>query len=210
MLDVHPPEHTPHSWRDFFIHIATICVGLLIAVGIEQTVEYIHHRREVAEARKRIRTELTDDRETIRYNIAALTNAQQQWQVDSDILQQSTPSPESLANLKYTWKLNLLSTAAWQTAGKTGTLSLLHPEEADRYTYMYTLLDHNIGSGATYIQQVDTAKTIAARLHRQGSVSPADQQRLLTLTDELAGSAAEQLEMYTFADASLQRWLAQH
>jgi hypothetical protein len=49
MLDVHPPEHTPHSWRDFLIHIATIVVGLVIAVGLEQTVEVIHHQRESQE-----------------------------------------------------------------------------------------------------------------------------------------------------------------
>ncbi len=39
MLDVHPPEHTPHTWRDFFLHIATIVIGLLIAIGLEQSVE---------------------------------------------------------------------------------------------------------------------------------------------------------------------------
>jgi len=100
--DVHPPEHTPHCWRDFFILIATIVVGLIIAVGLEQTVEYIHHRREVAETSERIPTVLTQDRETIRYNITALTNDQQQWQADSDILHQTTPSAKSLANLKYT------------------------------------------------------------------------------------------------------------
>jgi hypothetical protein len=43
MLDVHPPHTSVHTWRDFFIHIATIVVGLLIAVGLEQTVEYVHH-----------------------------------------------------------------------------------------------------------------------------------------------------------------------
>jgi len=210
MLDVHPPEHTPHSWRDFFLHIATIVVGLLIAVGLEQTVEYIRHRHEVAETRDRIHSELTDDRETIHTNIAALTNDQQQWQVDSDILHQAAPSPQSLANLKYTWKLDLISTSAWHTAGQTGTLALLHPEEAAKYTYLYTLLDHNINIGAVYIQKVNIAKTIAERLHRQGSVSPADQQRLLALTDVLGGSAAEQLQMYTFVDASLKDWLAHH
>ena len=46
MLEVHPPEHTPHTWRDFFIHIATIVIGLLIAVGLEQTVEALHHRHQ--------------------------------------------------------------------------------------------------------------------------------------------------------------------
>ena len=49
MLDVHPPEHTPHTWRDFFIHIATICVGLLIAIGLEQTLEAIHRHHERTE-----------------------------------------------------------------------------------------------------------------------------------------------------------------
>ena len=39
MLDVHPPHEAAHSWKDFFIHIATIVVGLLIAVSFEQTVE---------------------------------------------------------------------------------------------------------------------------------------------------------------------------
>jgi hypothetical protein len=45
MLDVHVP-HPTHTWRDFFIHVGTICVGLLIAVSLEQTVEYFHHRHQ--------------------------------------------------------------------------------------------------------------------------------------------------------------------
>ena len=46
MLDVHPPHEAAHSWKDFFIHIATIVIGLLIAIGLEQTVEWVHHRHE--------------------------------------------------------------------------------------------------------------------------------------------------------------------
>jgi hypothetical protein len=49
MLDVHPPHHPTHGWRDFFVHIATITVGLLIAIGLEQTVEAMHnsHQRHI-------------------------------------------------------------------------------------------------------------------------------------------------------------------
>ena len=46
MLDVHPAHHAASTWRDFFIHIATIVIGLFIAVGLEQTVEAIHHANE--------------------------------------------------------------------------------------------------------------------------------------------------------------------
>ncbi|GAC1676716.1 MAG: hypothetical protein NVS9B2_27370 [Steroidobacteraceae bacterium] len=43
MLEVHAPHETVHTWKDFFIHIATISVGLLIAIGLEQIVEHFHH-----------------------------------------------------------------------------------------------------------------------------------------------------------------------
>jgi hypothetical protein len=57
MLDVHPPHEAAHTWKDFFIHIATIVLGLLIAIGLEQTVEALHHRHEAAELRERLHTE---------------------------------------------------------------------------------------------------------------------------------------------------------
>ena len=40
MLEVHPPHQTVHTWRDFFIHVATICVGLLIAIGPRKRVVF--------------------------------------------------------------------------------------------------------------------------------------------------------------------------
>lgn len=55
MLDVHPAPHAAHSWREFFIHIATIVIGLLIAVGLEQSVEAVHHRHQVHELREQMR-----------------------------------------------------------------------------------------------------------------------------------------------------------
>lgn len=57
MLDVHPAPHAASSSKEFFIHIATIVLGLLIAVALEQTVVYFHHRREVAEVREELRGE---------------------------------------------------------------------------------------------------------------------------------------------------------
>lgn len=81
MIDVHPPHHTVHTWRDFIVHIATIVVGLLIAVVLEQTVEHIHARHELANAREEIAQELeannllwAKNEENWRYTFAALKN----------------------------------------------------------------------------------------------------------------------------------------
>jgi hypothetical protein len=46
MLEMHAPHQLVHTWKDFFIHIATIVVGLLIAVALEQSIEALHHRNQ--------------------------------------------------------------------------------------------------------------------------------------------------------------------
>jgi hypothetical protein len=51
MLDVHAPYEALQTWKGFFIHIATICIGLLIAIALEQSVETIHRHRELAALR---------------------------------------------------------------------------------------------------------------------------------------------------------------
>ena len=80
MLDVHPAHHAATTWRDFFIHIATIVLGLLIAIGLEQTVEYFHHRHQIAETRELLRNEREDNRQ-------ALTRATKSFRVVSAELQ---------------------------------------------------------------------------------------------------------------------------
>jgi hypothetical protein len=56
MLDAHAPHQTVHTWKDFLVHIAAIVIGLIIAVSLEQTVEFLHHhhqREQLAAALKR-------------------------------------------------------------------------------------------------------------------------------------------------------------
>jgi hypothetical protein len=57
MIDIHDAHHAASSWREFFIHIATIVLGLIIAVSLEQTVEYFHHRSERRQLEEDLRAE---------------------------------------------------------------------------------------------------------------------------------------------------------
>ena len=52
MIDIHPPQTSDHTWKDFFLHIGTIAVGILIAIGLEQTVELIHQHHQRIELRE--------------------------------------------------------------------------------------------------------------------------------------------------------------
>lgn len=57
MLDVHAPHEALHTWKGFFIHIATIVVGLFIAVALEQSVEAINRHNEVTALREDLHQE---------------------------------------------------------------------------------------------------------------------------------------------------------
>ena len=79
MLDVHPPHAPTHTWRDFFIHIATICVGLLIAIGLEQSVEAYHHHLQREELIADFRGECRRNIEITQLDIRLLRN-DRAWQ----------------------------------------------------------------------------------------------------------------------------------
>jgi hypothetical protein len=49
MLDVHAPHESIHNWKGFFIHIAAIVCGLLLALALEKAVEYLHQRHLLSE-----------------------------------------------------------------------------------------------------------------------------------------------------------------
>jgi len=70
MLDVHAPHETVHTWKDFFIHIATITIGLLIAISLEQTVESLHHRHQAKEMADKLLAESLANRRVVEFNIA--------------------------------------------------------------------------------------------------------------------------------------------
>ena len=55
-----PPKHPLHTFRDFFTHLFTIAVGLLIALGLASAAESHHHVHVGDEAEANIVSELKD------------------------------------------------------------------------------------------------------------------------------------------------------
>jgi hypothetical protein len=86
MFDVHAPHETVHTWQDFFIHIATIVIGLLIAVGLEQTVEFFHHRHQAREGLDLLRREVDENRAKLQYNVKVLALVERQHRADIGVL----------------------------------------------------------------------------------------------------------------------------
>ena len=126
MLDVHPIHGAAHSWKDFFIHIATISVGLFIALGLEQTAEYAHHRHQLTEARRDLVAELGENRHQLEMNIEETQKIAADLDADIAFLRanQSSHSPIG-GRLIYQTKFYWPSDGTWQAVKQTGSLGLM-------------------------------------------------------------------------------------
>jgi hypothetical protein len=147
MLDVHAPHETVHTWKDFFIHIATIVLGLLIAIGLEQTVEHFHHRHLVAETRKALDEEKQENirafHENVESHIMAMAYLHNNLRIFQYLHDHPGTPQDKLPGILY-WPL--FSTqpvqAAWTTAQHTDVLSLMPREEVSKVAATYANLDY--------------------------------------------------------------------
>jgi hypothetical protein len=145
MIDVHAPHHTVHTWRDFFVHIATIVVGLLIAVGLEQTVERIHAQHELRETREEIaheqktnETSWARNERNWRFTFAELKN-------DLMVLKfiqehPGTPQTELPGVLVWEQAPFLWNHAVWDAAQVKGVVQRMPLEESNGHQEYYGLM----------------------------------------------------------------------
>jgi hypothetical protein len=146
MLDVHPPHEAAHTWKDFFIHVATICVGLLIAVGLEQSVEFFHHRHMVAEVREALRSERELNLHRFQFENELLHTNAGVLQTDAKVYAFLRSHPHAPPS---TWpgEINLsailitYNVSAWKTAQQSGVLAYMPQSEVKRLDELYQRLD---------------------------------------------------------------------
>jgi hypothetical protein len=87
MLDVHAPHESVHTWRSFFVHIAIITIGLLIALCLEKTVEFLHHRHQAHDGLELLLREVNENRDILQENTKVNEWAEQQHRADLGVLQ---------------------------------------------------------------------------------------------------------------------------
>jgi hypothetical protein len=138
MLDVHPAHHAANSWKEFFVHIATIVLGLLIAVSLEQTVEYFHHRHLASEAREQLIAERRLDERSNQVNIFTTLRHQSDLKHDLAILRAlKTHAP--LPNGPFIWRRFRFVYAedTWLKLHQSGTITYLDAHTLSTLAYRY-------------------------------------------------------------------------
>jgi len=190
MLDVHPPHHSTNTWQDFFIHIATIVVGLLIAIGLEQTVEYLHHRQQIKETREALQLEREDNRKRLarycssyQWETAALNNNM----LVLTYLEQHPGSPqEKLPGVLY-WGMarTTFAHAAWDSAQQTGILSLMPQHEVLADESFYRALEDVSNTNDEQWHAMNAASAFTFKDPDPSHLSPARLADVVDLTQKV-------------------------
>lgn len=139
-MEIHTPEAPVHSLRDFIVHLLMISLGVLIALGAEGVVEFVHHRHVVEQARSNLMAEMQENHRTLDDNLPKLKR-------NEDLLEQTLADLQKLKldRKAKTRDINLnlsffsLSDTSWRTAQATGALALMNYEQAEDFAGYYDI-----------------------------------------------------------------------
>lgn len=161
MLDVHPAHHAATTWRDFFIHLVTIVIGLLIAVGLEQVVEHFHHNNQVVEVRRELVDERAENHERHSINVAYFRRTRAQLRNNLFVLRFLKQHPGTTANalpgvISCDQEWAIVMDEVWRGAQQSGILMYMPQPEVQQNGRLYSTL-----SGA-HTQQGEVSDALMA------------------------------------------------
>jgi hypothetical protein len=192
-MEVHAPHEPIHSWRDFILHIVTITIGLLIALGLEAGVEALHHRHLRLETRANLRRELIEAQKQLPKNLHALDGEEKELRGDIALLRRLRAHQplQPGEQFRFDWYWSSMPDAAWQTAHETGVLSLMADDQVQEYSGLYGQQE-----------LVDNAALVLTRSMTQAmiplTVEPDPNQMSPALIDELIRSCATNLNQINY------------
>jgi hypothetical protein len=141
VIDVHPPHEPIHGWRDFLLHLATITIGLLIALSLEGFVEWQHHRQLVHEAEASLRAEIKSNESALQSVLADVHKQQNILKQDVVVLDQliKDPKTNNHQQMSLSYRLVGFDDVSWKTAQNTGALAYMPYARAQEYAGIYSL-----------------------------------------------------------------------
>jgi hypothetical protein len=211
MIEVHPPHEDVHTWRQFFIHIAAITIGLLIAIGLEQTVVYFHHRHQLQEARRELAVELESNRRVVGINLEATRKVIAELDADMALLRAAQTSPASQSpepiGSKLVYGLGNFywpKDATWQAVKQNGSLGLMAHDELHYYVYIYEDIAIIMEQMSEMGARMEVAGAIARR-SPDGNLTPRDIEELITATSEAQAKLAYSTLLLRLEENALQK-----
>jgi len=173
-MEVHPPDHPIRSVRDFLLHLFTITVGLLIALGLEGLVEMAHNRHLLHAAENDLHAEMHENRTSLAGDERQMDGSERELNNNIKLLMALKAHQATTEPLDFQWQWNGLQEAAWTTARDTGALALMPYEDAQAYSMIYrqqTMVDEE---ATAYIHEIYRSAAPMQGGRKLADLQPAD------------------------------------
>jgi hypothetical protein len=189
MADVHPVHPAKRHWEDFFVQIAAIAIGLLLALGLDRTVGYYHEQRQLAQARRDLRLEIDQNRGTWEKNAAEVQRIQKELETDVAIVQALQSSSPPAGKLDYSENFYAIVDGPWQAVRQNGSLNLMPNDELQTYAWFHEILTSLMDTihAAEPVMKIGGAIAGRAPLDK---LTPHDLEELASKTSEAQGRLA--------------------
>ncbi len=176
-MHIHLPKPL-HGWREFIGEVGIIVIGVLIALGAEQAIEWVHHRTQVHDAVAKLRAESLGNQDGLAFSQAGLQRSMAG--IDRDLVQLgSCNRPIDVRKLLPIERQAFLVplNAAWLGVRDSALLPLMPGEVVDNYwkidtigTYIAPMLE-NVSSD--FDDAAAALDTVRGGLHDRQSCAQA-------------------------------------
>jgi hypothetical protein len=176
-------------WKRHLVDLATITVGVLIALSLEGVRQWISDRALVREAEENLLLEIDENREEIARVMAddslkqAALDAAMQF---ADELLEDGATDQTELNLGFT--LAEVSSASWTTAERTGAIAHMDYERVRELSRVYEAQDIFVEQQRRSLARLASALAI---LSTRGDPTQAEPQELRQFRAEVGGLRAE-------------------
>jgi len=189
MSNVRSLHPTTHHWRDFFVQIAAIAIGLLLALGLDRVVGYFHERRQLAQARLDLKVEIEQNRRAWEKNKAEVQRIQKELEADLSIIQALQSKSPPAGKLDYSENFYAIVDGPWQAVRQNGSLSLMPNDELQTYAWFHGVLTSLMESIHALEPVIKIGGAVASRAPME-KLAPYDLDELASKTSEAQGRLA--------------------
>lgn len=206
MIDIHPPQHAPMTRREFFVHLLIVILGILIAIGLEQTVEVIHHAHERRALIENFHQECADNLKVFELDLGLVHQNIAWGQSSLAILRNARPQDGYITVTMppgSRWGMHAPSRSVWSVAKSSGKVELLPENIAE-------VFDRVDGEGEHFNDLVQASVTAQQRIgtFKERVRSPLDTGETIHLTLAQRDDAASLIDSVLVQDEGYQLWLA--
>ena len=138
-MDIDPPQGPIETWKDFFVHLCIITLGLLIALSLEAMVAHVHKRNLVREANANITAEIRDNQKELKGTLLSIAREHHEMENLLDYLEQLKQNQNAHGSATIAGSEADLTSASWTTAAATGALGYMPYRELKRYEDVYVV-----------------------------------------------------------------------